>query len=71
MPVGSRILLTKISSMIPDPTRNSVGSGILLVQIRISQFLLVEIGILICTGFEPVQIRIPISTSTNRNSNLY
>jgi hypothetical protein len=41
----------------------SVGSWILLVQIWISWFVLVDIGILIYTSLNPVQIRIPISTS--------
>jgi hypothetical protein len=31
------------------------------------EFPLVEIGILICTGFKPVLIRIPISTRTNQD----
>jgi hypothetical protein len=34
-------------------------------------FVLVDIGILIYTGLNPVQIRIPISTRGNWNSNLY
>ena len=29
-------------------------------------YVLVEIGILICTGFKPVSIRSPISTRTNQ-----
>jgi hypothetical protein len=49
----------------------SVGSWILLVHIWISWFVLVDIGILIYTGLNPVQIRIPISSSRNWNSNLY
>ena len=39
--------------------------------IWISWFVLVDIGILIYTGLNPVQIRIPISTSRNWNFNLY
>jgi hypothetical protein len=40
----------------------SVGSKILLVQIWISWFVLVDNGILIYTDLNPVQIRIPICT---------
>jgi hypothetical protein len=70
-PVISRIVLSIKFSNILNPTESLVGSRIILVQIWISWFVLVDIGILIYTGLNPVQIRIPISTSENWNSNLY
>ena len=39
-------------------SQDNLEIQILLGQIRISQFDLVEIGILICTGLKPMQIRI-------------
>jgi hypothetical protein len=69
--VISRIVLSFKFSNILNPTESLVGSRILLVQIWISWFVLVDIRILIYTGLNPVQFRIPISTSRNWNSNLY
>jgi len=62
--VISRIVLSFKFSNILNPTESLVESWKLLVQIWISWFVLVDIGILIyITGLNPVQIRIPICTS--------
>ena len=75
--VISRIVLSFKFSNILNPTESLVGARILLVQILISQFVLVDIEILIYAGLNPVQIRIPICTThvvgfrTLLDSNLY